>query len=339
MIRKHLSKDHRKKIGISNIGKHHTEKTKKKMSDRKRTPFKEILKFVENTDYILLTTKEEYESRLLKLKFRCPNKHEFEMRLDKFKSGTKCKECQKIPFEKIEKYFKNKGYILLSKKGDYKDCNSKLKTICPKGHKYEVTWNGFKYNDNRCLKCFRKRQKTTFQEIEEYVKNTGYTLLLKEEEFKNCYSKIKLICLEGHVYETRWDIFKAGFRCRKCYNERLKGKHLSQETRKKMRIATIKRIESRHGQCYPNYNPEACKLIDEYGKENNYNFQHAENGGEFLVKGLGYWVDGYDKKRNTIIEIDEAHHFDINGNLSERDIQRQKEITEFLKCEFIRFRI
>jgi very-short-patch-repair endonuclease len=54
---------------------------------------------------------------------------------------------------------------------------------------------------------------------------------------------------------------------------------------------------------------------------------------------LGYWVDGYDKEKNVVIEIDEKQHFDINGNLLEKDIRRQKEIEKYLDCKFIRLRI
>lgn len=107
------------------------------------------------------------------------------------------------------------------------------------------------------------------------------------------------------------------------------------EIKRKARI----RVRKTNPTTYPNYNPEACKLIDQYGKDHNYNFQHAENGGEFHVSGLGYWVDGYDKEKNIVIEIDESFHFDENDNLKERDIIRQNEITEHLKCEFIRIRI
>jgi len=116
-------------------------------------------------------------------------------------------------------------------------------------------------------------------------------------------------------------------------------KPFSDEIRRNQRLVAIKRIESKCGQLSPNYNPEACKLIEKFGKENNYNFQHAENGGEFHVSGLGYWVDGYDKEKNVVIEIDEVFHFDLDGNLKEKDIIRQKEITDFLKCKFIRLKI
>lgn len=119
----------------------------------------------------------------------------------------------------------------------------------------------------------------------------------------------------------------------------MKGKHLSEETKRKLRLSAIKRLENRYGKIYPGYNPKACKIIDEYGKQHDYNFQHAENSGEFHIKELGYWVDGYDKEKNVVIEVDESFHYDSNGNLKERDIQRQKEIENFLKCKFIRIKI
>lgn len=134
----------------------------------------------------------------------------------------------------------------------------------------------------------------------------------------------------------------------KTHNEETKrkisalGRKHTQETRKKMRLSAIKNIEkniSNGGQMAPNYNPEACKVIDEYGRKYGYNFQHAENGGEIRIEELGYWVDGYDQEKNTIIEIDEPFHFDPDGNLLERDVVRQKEITEHLKCKFIRVRL
>jgi|15BtaG_2_1085339.scaffolds.fasta_scaffold04452_2 hypothetical protein len=107
---------------------------------------------------------------------------------------------------------------------------------------------------------------------------------------------------------------------------------------KDIRIKAIKRKQEQNNGFHPNYNSEACKLIDEYGKQNGYNFQHAENGGEYHIKELGYWVDGYDKDKNVIIEVDEKHHFNSAGELKEKDIQRQKELEEHLRCKFIRIK-
>ena len=82
---------------------------------------------------------------------------------------------------------------------------------------------------------------------------------------------------------------------------------------------------------YPNYNPYACEIIDEYGKKNGYNFQHAMNGGEFTF--CGYWVDGYDKEKNVVIEYyEKAHNRDT---MKKRDNMREKRIKNYLKCKFI----
>ena len=71
---------------------------------------------------------------------------------------------------------------------------------------------------------------------------------------------------------------------------------------------------------------------------NNIYIQHAMNGGEYYIKELGYWLDGYDKLNNIVYEYDEAFHFDKYGKLLEKDIIRQNEIIDFLKCKFIRIK-
>jgi hypothetical protein len=81
------------------------------------------------------------------------------------------------------------------------------------------------------------------------------------------------------------------------------------------------------------YNPKACDAIDEYGNKHGYNFQHAMNGGEFYIKELGYSVDGYDKEKNVVIEYYESYH--NRPKQIKKDLERQKLITEFLKCKFI----
>jgi len=113
-------------------------------------------------------------------------------------------------------------------------------------------------------------------------------------------------------------------------------KRLSDVHKLNIRISTIKRLEQNVGQICPRYNPDGCRCLDKIMLETNTFIQHAENGGEFHIKELGYWVDGYDKENNIVYEYDEKHHFNIDGSLCDRDIRRQKEIEEFLGCKFIR---
>jgi len=74
-----------------------------------------------------------------------------------------------------------------------------------------------------------------------------------------------------------------------------------------------------------------------YNTELVKNIQHAENGGEFYIKELGYWLDGYDIKNNICYEWDEESHY-VNGRLKNKDIRRENEIISLLDCDFHRIR-
>ncbi len=83
------------------------------------------------------------------------------------------------------------------------------------------------------------------------------------------------------------------------------------------------------------YNPNACKYFDSLNKEKGWELQHALNGKE--IKIIGYSLDAYDKKRNIVVEYDEARHYDIYGNLKQKDVNRMNEIKDRLKCKFFRY--
>jgi very-short-patch-repair endonuclease len=121
-------------------------------------------------------------------------------------------------------------------------------------------------------------------------------------------------------------------------NQKNREKHLgkihSKETKFKIRKKILEKIKNnlKNGyQILPFYNSKACKLMDEYGKENGYNFQHAMNGGEYFISELGYWVDGVDHDKKTIIEYYERHH----KSKEKKDEQRINEIKKFMKYKII----
>ena len=112
----------------------------------------------------------------------------------------------------------------------------------------------------------------------------------------------------------------------------MKGKTHTDESIRRIRVGCINHIKSING-IRPNYNPSSIPIIEAKAKELGItDLQHAENGGEFYVKGLGYWVDGYSKEHNLVIEYDEKHH----KRQVVADVKRQAEITEHLNCKFIR---
>lgn len=114
-----------------------------------------------------------------------------------------------------------------------------------------------------------------------------------------------------------------------------RGKKHTEQTKRKQRLVAIERLSKNYfngHQVIPAWNPVACQKIDEYGKKFGYNFQHAMNGGEFYIEELGYWVDGYDKEKNTVIEYYEKKH---HNKQVKKDLDRETEICNHLSCDFI----
>lgn len=61
--------------------------------------------------------------------------------------------------------------------------------------------------------------------------------------------------------------------------------------------------------------------------------QNAMNGGEYHIKELGYFVDGYDKEKNVVIEYYEMWHHKFKNAL--KDERRKKNIINYIGCKFI----
>ena len=142
----------------------------------------------------------------------------------------------------------------------------------------------------------------------------------------------KLKCQCGKKYT--WTKY-----CRHCPEPKKTwlGRTHTKETKHKQRVSTLNYIHDTYGQVMPRYNKSSIKILEEYAsKLNIHDLQHAENGGEFKV--LGYYVDGYSPSSNIVLEYDEPHHYDIDGNLNIKDLNRQQEIEEYLGCTFIRIR-
>lgn len=173
---------------------------------------------------------------------------------------------------------------------------------------------------------------TVFKGQQSYTSNYNLTRRLEFIIKHDCNIE-ELKCNCGRVYN--WTKY-----CRYCPEPKKNqlGKPHTEETKLKMRLATLSYLESLKGQVVPRYNKNSIQLIEEYGKEHGYRFMHAENGGEFFVKELGYYLDAYDPIFNVALEVDEKQHFDSRGNLLKKDLVRQKQIEEKLGCTFIRIK-
>ena len=102
--------------------------------------------------------------------------------------------------------------------------------------------------------------------------------------------------------------------------------------REKFRQLHHNRVISRSGQITPNYNPLACRLFDEINREMGWNGQHAENGGEYQIRG--WFLDYYESTQNVVIEFDETYH--TRTRRQKKDLLKEAEVKETLGCKFYR---
>ena len=260
-----------------------------------------------------------------------------------------CPQCKiEVLYHQYSCFYRANKENRLCLKCIYKNKNIKALEeciyVCPKC-KDEIQFKSrgaALYNKRNKLACWKCKKKRYSGDFIKKCPNCGKEIIYKNysgyQESKNKNKICKSCSSIGQIVsnETRQKISKNRKGKLVGQNNPFYGKTHSPESKKKMRLSRISylnKIVESGGQISPNYNINACKIIDEYGKENGYNFQHAMNGGEFYIKELGYWVDGYDKDKNAVIEYYEIGHNKPKNII--RDIHREKEITDLLKCRFI----
>jgi len=242
-----------------------------------------------------------------KLKKQCPIcndiiKYQCESLYKKsIKNNSKCRKCSNIG-RTVSSQTKSKIANTLIKKYDLKEITANME--------------GTKRIESREKSANTRRGKKLSKIHIEKITNS----MKNSEKFKNF--------IESEKFKLHLD---------KIQKSRIGTKH-SISTRNKMRISSINKIKDVHGKCIPSFNKNGCEYFNKLMLENKCNIQHALNGGEYYIKELGYWLDGYDKENNIAYEWDEKRHFDINGNLKQKDINRQREIEDFLKCKFVRIK-
>lgn len=186
----------------------------------KRTNIKHSYEFVfdffKNEGYILLS--KDYKNKEQKLEVVCPMGHTYKVSFGKFKNdGNRCVTCSglKSPsYEEVRSYFAQYGYQLISEV--YKNKEEKLKTICPFGHEWEVTFGKFKNGKRRCLICSGQKQ-FTVDEVRCYFNKYGYVLI--DGDYKNKEEKLAVLCPQNHPWSVSYGKFKnRGDRCPICQN-------------------------------------------------------------------------------------------------------------------------
>ncbi len=283
-------------------------------------------------DYSLV----DYVNNKTKVKIICPTHGIFEQTPKLHKSGYGCKKCTIDSGVYHTKKKSLNNFIIESKRihgdkydyslVDYVNNKTKVKIICPTHGIFEQTplqHITLKQNCKLCVIDSYKGDRELF--IEKSRKTHGDKYDYSLVEYINNKTKVKIICPTHGIFVQRPDNHISGNCCPVC----------SLIERRIKMISIINDRLDKGLQVFPNYNKNFCKFLDEISLESNTHIQHAMNGGEYYIKELGYWVDGYDKENNIVYEFDEKYHKYKSGQ-KEKDKIRQLEIETLLSCEFIR---
>ena len=181
----------------------------------KKLDYVDVKNYIEGFGYQLVS--KEYKNNHTKLKMICPKGHSFEITYSNFQSGKRCPICfgkVKHSYNHIKQYIEGFGYSFVSRK--YKNANTKMEMVCPKGHFFEMTYGNFQQG-HRCPMCAGK-QKHSYNQVKQYIDGFGYQLVSKE--YKNNGTKMELVCSEGHLFEISYNCFQQGVRCPECYGNK-----------------------------------------------------------------------------------------------------------------------
>jgi len=203
----------------------------------------------------------------------------------------------------------------------YKNSETKVKIICP-NHGIFLQTPHSHLQGNGCPICAGNiMTNEMFIEKAKEIHKNKYDY---SDIYENSHKKLRITCKKHGDFYIRPNNHLSGQGCPKCANIK----------KRLRRIKEIERDKLNGNQIIPSYNPKACKIFDEISEKNNIHIQHAMNGGEYHIKELGYFVDGYDKENNVVYEYDEKYHkYQI-----EKDLIREEEIKNYLKCKIIRIK-
>lgn len=130
--------------GCKLCGYEHSAKSKKK-------DFSIVVKAFEERNLVLLSTADEIiDLTKTRLRYLCPIHGEQTILWNNFKKGAGCRKCadevnslrmRKETWDKIQNYFKNSEYVLLSTFEEYVGANdSCLRCLCKKHGEFNISW-------------------------------------------------------------------------------------------------------------------------------------------------------------------------------------------------------
>jgi|APSaa5957512535_1039671.scaffolds.fasta_scaffold135387_2 hypothetical protein len=190
-------------------------------------------------------------------------------------------------------------------------------------YKYKETWKTAVKKNSKCNTCCRLGEL-----------HPNYSGRTEPKDCIDCGTKIDFRSTRCRSCKQKAQIKENGLIPAFVNSSRNTGKKHTKETLKQMSKSAIKRGANFNA---VNYNKSSIPIIEKFGKDNGYNFQHAENGGEYKVRldsGREYWVDGYDKENNVVVEFIENSNWHNSPSKKIYHKLRKQEIKDKLGCKY-----
>jgi hypothetical protein len=209
----------------------------------------------------------EYINKYTSVKCKCKNGHDCNPCPGSIQQGHgMCKICAGLDPETAKQNFYNTIKELGGEViGKYVGSDKPVKCKCENGHDCNPCPGSIQQGHGMCKICAGKDSETAKQNFYNTIKELGGEVI---GEYVNCDKPVKCICKNKHdCNPSPSNIQKGQGMCSICTTN--------------------------------GYSKVAIKWIESISKD----IQHAENIGEYCIKGTKYKVDGYDEKTNTIYEF------------------------------------
>lgn len=193
----------------------------KRLSASKKLSYEEVRSYFEEQGCILLDSM--YEHSRTKMKYVCICGKHSTITYNKFKNGSRCKECgvkkstskTRFTIEDAKNYFANHNCELLDE--SYVNARTKMNYKCKCGNLAQISFDTFK-KGVRCKHCGIEKMSESRTLNYDYVKDyfVIQDCLLLEEEYINAHTPMKYMCDCGGKHKINFNNFKNGQRCVDC---------------------------------------------------------------------------------------------------------------------------
>ncbi len=207
--------------------------------EHKQKMYKLFKDTLEAKGYLVVST--EYINNKYEMETRCPNGHIWFTNWDAVNAGKDCKECYKEGrlsqkevntknknrkkqsskeemYEEVKQALTEENYTLQD--DHYTNNATKMKSICPRGHEWDFTWNAFQ-SGKRCKKCHDENKIKSEDEIRKEVEEGGCQYV---GGYIGKGYPFDYICSCGNPSRIRIGDFRKNVRCHRCKGERGKAK-------------------------------------------------------------------------------------------------------------------